>query len=121
MKLPPAVRDSWRWQVFSRRVEIGRLAVALHDDAGFAREIETALDGGGSVDRSRARVQEKQNLLGRYLRAVTDLRNSVYLEPATRFPSMDPREKFMTGQLQVSVAPWEKTLERLRKRLEGGK
>jgi len=89
----------------------------LTDHAGTRNPRRQAASGSDS----KSRIEEKQNLLGRYLRAVTDLRNSVYLEPATRFPSMDPREKFMTGQLQVSVAAWEKTLERLRKRLEGGK
>ncbi len=108
--LGPQVRNHWRWQVFERRARIGKLAAALRDETAFQSEVHQML-AAGQREPARRRVTEQRAALDAYVAAVLDLRNSIYREPAERFPPMIPDQPFMEKRTQVSVTAWRKVIE----------
>jgi hypothetical protein len=116
-RLSPETRASWRWQVFEYRARIGRIAANLRTAAEFRADILRARDAGVPADSLRREVKEKEEGLARYQALVTELRERVYREPATRFPSMKIEDGWMTQVIQVPAAQWRDVFKELNTKL----
>jgi hypothetical protein len=118
-RLPGAVRNHWRWQVFAERAKIGSAIADLNNLAGFRKQVEEMARKGEPRNATRALLEAKRQRLEEYARLVTDLRNKVYTEPYTRYPPMIPGDWFMKERTGLDYAAWVQLFSQLSAVVDG--
>jgi hypothetical protein len=117
-RLRPDIRSSWRWQVFEYRARIGKIVANFGSEVEFRTRFMWALDAGVPSGRLKEHLQDKQDALDRYQVLVTELRERIYQEPATRFPSTNIEDSAMTQTIRVRATAWRQVLKELRAKLD---